>query len=439
MRTLLLFLGTVLCAVILWVYDWALLPSRRPLRQRLILFAAVCAAWFVLRLPGSLLLSVPAFVAGNYLLLRLGFVCDRHGAAFHAGFLTFAYAAAAVLTLLGVEYFQREYPLYSRDAVTMVWVPELARLSILIAVLLISGWALARRTGETKGDSLPLLCAAPLLSLLCAGLLALFALRGTLTGPVRLLLATAAIFLVAFNLLFLLLYSHLRQGAASNTELALSLQKERADLEYYRTLQQEAERQRILVHDMRKHLNTVRALAAERGAYEIEDYVNSILPDLQTVRAVRFCDDPILNVILQRAASACRERGIGFSCDVRGGVTAFLDPASVTTLYGNLLDNALEAAETSVEKQVWLRAIRDTTAQSVVVTAVNSCDRPPERLADGSYRSRKGGGHGLGLRGIARVVRRFHGVSETYYDPQERRFHHVIQFPVQAERTESTR
>ena len=45
----------------------------------------------------------------------------------------------------------------------------------------------------------------------------------------------------------------------------------------------------------------------------------------------------------------------------------------------------------------------------------------------------------LGLRGIARVVRRFNGVSETYYDPQERRFHHVIQFPVQAERTESTR
>ena len=37
--------------------------------------------------------------------------------------------------------------------------------------------------------------------------------------------------------------------------------------------------------------------------------------------------------------------------------------------------------------------------------------------------------HGVGLRSISRIVAKYHGVATMYYDPENKQFHHVIQFP----------
>ena len=71
---------------------------------------------------------------------------------------------------------------------------------------------------------------------------------------------------------------------------------------------------------------------------------------------------------------------------------------------------------------------QDHTA--VIITVVNSCDTAPEMDARGQYRSRKrdGGVHGIGLKSIARTVRKYQGLSTMKYDAQERRFHCIIRF-----------
>lgn len=44
------------------------------------------------------------------------------------------------------------------------------------------------------------------------------------------------------------------------------------------------------------------------------------------------------------------------------------------------------------------------------------------------FRNLKDGLHGIGMKSIERVVRKYHGNSTTHYDPNTHRFHYVIRF-----------
>ncbi len=146
---------------------------------------------------------------------------------------------------------------------------------------------------------------------------------------------------------------------------------------------------------------------------------------------VKLCTDPILNLLLLRFRDNCKAKNIQFHCDVRENSSAFLDASSVTTLYGNLLSNAAEAAEASTERQIELSVIRNAIQSVIVISVINSCDDPPTPDGNRGFHTRKTDRllHGVGLRSIRRIVAKYHGVATMYYDPDNKQFHHVIQFP----------
>ena len=121
---------------------------------------------------------------------------------------------------------------------------------------------------------------------------------------------------------------------------------------------------------------------------------------------------------------------MGFHCDVRENISTFMDASSVTTLYGNLLSNALESAVHSKEKQIELSVTWHTMQSVVVISVVNSCDIVPVSDGNGGfYTSKKDKSvHGVGLRSIERIVKKYHGIATMYYDDDAKQFHHVIQF-----------
>ena len=108
-----------------------------------------------------------------------------------------------------------------------------------------------------------------------------------------------------------------------------------------------------------------------------------------------------------------------------------MDAPSVTTLYGNLLSNALEAAELSAERLVDISVINNCQQNNIIISVINSCDITPIPEKTGLFRSRKKGPgiHGVGLKSIQRIVKKYHGLETMYYDDKNNRFHHIIQLP----------
>lgn len=149
---------------------------------------------------------------------------------------------------------------------------------------------------------------------------------------------------------------------------------------------------------------------------------------------VGICNNPILNLILLRFWEDCNRKHISIQYDIRDNCVSFMEAPSVTSLYDNLLSNAVDAANQSSERIVELSVTRNIEQAIIVISVVNSCDIPPVPDTRGRFLTskRSAGIHGVGLKSIERIVAKYHGASTMYYDSECRRFHHIIQFPEQA-------
>lgn len=426
-----------------WEYMKELLPGRRRASVLPVTMAAgylLLAAVYRLDMP---LVSAAAFCGVNFLLIRVNYVCPPKTALFHAGLLCFiriaceglvklewVYSDAALLEML-------TYPL-TNTAASLIMTAFMRRLPWLALCLCGAGLIMPdqrERLERREPERMGLFCALPLLSALMAGLLCRLAPDPEAEETLRRTAVTGLLGLLAVNFLFLVAYRALQDAAQEQLALELSIQKGQADAAYYQALQEQYENQRVLVHDIRKHLRTIDGLARSGRTGEIEAYISKLDAALASPAQAKLCGDPILNLILLRFRDDCKACGVDFRCDVRDKCTAFMDAAGVTSLYGNLLSNALEAAVNSRGKQIELSVRRIANGAGVLVAAVNSCDTAPVTDRKGRFitQKRDRARHGVGMRSIERTVQKYGGISNAYYEREEALFHHVIHFPLPEE------
>ena len=132
-----------------------------------------------------------------------------------------------------------------------------------------------------------------------------------------------------------------RQEYAS---LQLLLQREQDISEYYKTLITETENKNRFIHDIKKHLQSIAILNQNGEAEKIDSYINTLINSSELQTSVRLCNHELLNAIFCRYLMQCRKDNIDFRTDIRKDTCTFLNETDMTSLFCNLLDNALEAA-----------------------------------------------------------------------------------------------
>lgn len=214
-------------------------------------------------------------------------------------------------------------------------------------------------------------------------------------------------------------------------DLRLQQQKEQADRSYYKTLQEQYDNQRVMIHDIRHHLAAIKEMAEVQNGKVVANYVSEMerLPALQ--QRVQYCKDPVLNTLLIRYRDLCQERGISFSVDIRKCAVEGMDSIDITSLFGNLMENALEAAQGSENPFLEISLDVREAQKAWVLTIVNSCKEPPETSGMGFIsRKQKREQHGIGLMSVKRIIKRYHGYFNQYYELNSRNFHTVVMVPM---------
>ena len=367
----------------------------------------------------------------NYFLIRINYQCGKKTTLFHAAFLCFIMAIAEILIALMFEIVGLNFSSYISNLYALITLTILSKMLYLVfAVIGSRFFSHNKKIANREPHYMTLFCSLPILSAVIAVFIAYIGMASGVTSESGLMMVVTIVTLLVVNLMFLALYNFIVKSNDEYLTLQLSLQKEQADLAYYKALQDQFESQRILVHDIKKHLGVIDALAKQSSADEIEKYVSELNVSLAPSNQAKLCTDSILNLLLLHFRDECKVSGVAFQCDIRENVSAFMDASNVTTLYGNLLSNALESAIASDEKQIELSATWNAEHTVVIISVVNSCAVAPTPDGSGGFRTSKENKnrHGVGLRSIERVVKKYCGNATMYYDGSTKQFHHVIQF-----------
>lgn len=241
------------------------------------------------------------------------------------------------------------------------------------------------------------------------------------------LVSISAVLMLVLNFLVLWFYDDLQKKSEQYLELCLQQQKESAYSQYQKAVLREDENQKILIHDIRNHLQAIAALNADGGTKEVADYIEHLCDSSSLRTAVRVCDNELLNSLIARYASQCAQKHIELRTDIRSRSINFITDDELTGIIGNILDNAIRSAETFPHSYIELNIRYREKISTTVISLINSCSQNPFNAARQLISTKKEEGfHGYGLKSIERITARYHGDMEVYYDEPTHTFHTII-------------
>lgn len=415
--------------IALWYFEKLFARKRSMWQIMVATIAGYLLLYYILHFEIIAANAISFFVVHCFI-LSFGYYCAKKTTVLHSAFLSFVVTMAEVLVALFMSVFVQDFSAYTYNLTVTVVMATLGKLLYLAFAMIGAKVFTPHKHSENEPRMMTLFCFLPIFSAVISVFIVYIGLNSELTESTAVMMIVNVFALLGVNLMFLMLYNYIQKAAEENLTLQLGIQKEEADAVYYQEVQKQAESQRIFIHDIKNHLRTIDGLAVEGRATEISNYIAKLESSIVPVSHIRLCSDPILNIMLIRFSDECREKGINIQFDIRENCTSNMDAPSMTTLYGNLLSNAVDAATISKEKTIEMSVIRNSQQAGILISVVNSCDAAPIPDTNGGYRTNKRAGvHGVGLKSINRIVRKYNGISTMYYDKVDKRFHHVIQFP----------
>ena len=210
--------------------------------------------------------------------------------------------------------------------------------------------------------------------------------------------------------LSMLVISLSRVKAAADHAKELEVQLAMSE-RYYAELTAQLQENRIRLHDLRHHVNALSGLCSQGDMAGIISYVAGMEQSIPSSSYRPYCVSGAVNALLGHYETTCRERGIDFDCQMCLPVLKVVDPLHLCVIFGNALQNALEAMEKLPQDAPrWLK-IRAAWTDGRIAITVSNPFAGTVSFARGSLpaSSKRQAGHGFGLLSIQNTVRRYSG------------------------------
>ncbi len=414
--------------IIFLLYASALFESKHPKYLCVLLAVALYGVLFLLSFFNSMVINGIAFIICNFLYLILTCKIKWQTALFHAAVAT-SVSFIAELIIVGIIPYQITFPFEDMSS-SQVWLAAVLTKLVyfFIMLLLIHLWSKAGRTTIRFDKSWFMLIATPAVSIFIMYTLAILYSKVSIPKTLDVMISISSILLLALNLIIWEIYNYIQNKSMEMTDLRLSLQKESDTLNYYKMIIRQDENQAQLIHDIKNHFQSIAILNNTGEREKVAEYIDCITNSAAFKKSARICSHELLNTILCRYLNLCDQSGISFHADIRNDSVNFIKEDDITSLFCNLLDNAMEAASQIPDAGIELSVSRKENTAFSMITIKNSCRQNP--FPDKSRRlvSTKKDPllHGYGTRIIERIVKKYEGEIEYYYSREDHTFHSII-------------
>ena len=188
--------------------------------------------------------------------------------------------------------------------------------------------------------------------------------------------------------------------------------KQKKDLEYYMQISEIDKKQKELIHNITNQIKMIYVFAKDGNTKAILELTDSIGEEMEKDSRMVYCDNPVLNSLLNEKRREAWKQGIHTDFYVEPGVLLqHVAPMDLISMLGNLLDNAIRAAaETQGEKYIKSYIYMKEVGGFCVIKITNPFENI-KHTQDGDFATTKkdDGMHGIGLHSVRRIAEKYGG------------------------------
>lgn len=230
------------------------------------------------------------------------------------------------------------------------------------------------------------------------------------TGDI-ILLAVNFVAIILLNLFITSIFESISKNNQLRNELMLYEEQAKLNYEYYTKLENKYMDSRKVIHDMKNHLQIIEDLYGMEEKEKAEKYTKDMYTMLENFSQKYYTSNKVLNVILNDKIQKAENMDIKVDCKIGDISLDFIKDIDLTTIFSNLLDNAITSAKGgTADKSIYIKI--DKFNEFIVMNMSNTMDKAPI-VEGGKIRSRKENHSGIGLSNIEMTVKRYEGTMRV--------------------------
>ncbi len=206
-----------------------------------------------------------------------------------------------------------------------------------------------------------------------------------------------------------------RISSARESEQRLRLMQQQEELQHqmYQELQKKYAETCKVAHDINRHVSSLKALIetndcsdkAQKYLSELTEESNRLYPAIKN-------QNPMLEIILNTTKAKCLSYNIEFNMSIEDFEMPFISDMDMTTIFSNLLDNAIEACSEIAKSRRKIRMIMRAQMGLIVIKITNPC--ADFNISDVKFgRSTKKNHSGIGLSNVRKAVEKYEGIMNV--------------------------
>lgn len=172
-------------------------------------------------------------------------------------------------------------------------------------------------------------------------------------------------------------------------------------------------------HDIKNQLLTIMQYANEGKTDEIKEYVNVLTNNyLPNILNYINTNNAAFDAVINSKIAVCNQRNIFMEVNIKQDTDISIPPAEIAVLFGNLLDNSIEAAKHTDEKRISLDIQKNASYLIILVSnSIKSSVLTTNENLETSKSDKEL--HGIGIKSIKNIVEKHNGMIQFYEEENE--------------------
>lgn len=182
---------------------------------------------------------------------------------------------------------------------------------------------------------------------------------------------------------------------------------------HYNNLEYAMKKSRTIVHDTKHHILALDTLLANENVEEAKKYLENMKSDLFLLEKNTICQHKLIDAILQFNIGECAKKNIQFDYDVEIPEHISIDNFDLSIVFGNLLNNAVEACENMTDDSIdkHIKVVAHIINHNLVIKVKNTTTNTVNLKSKEMLKTTKKDvfNHGIGLLSIKNSVEKYNG------------------------------